>query len=93
MTANTASTPTEVVADVAATVLGPIAVLEPVQGFVGNEAFRIRTATDQVFYLKSGPAPAIKAEAWACDRAGGKGSLPLTSSPRISRRPTCPPPT
>ncbi|HET6296921.1 MAG TPA: aminoglycoside phosphotransferase family protein [Kribbella sp.] len=73
MTANTASTPTEVVADVAATVVGPIAFVEPVQGFVGNESFRIRTATDQVFYLKSGPALAIKAEAWACDRARREG--------------------
>jgi aminoglycoside phosphotransferase len=63
------STSTAVIADVAAAVVGPIAGVDPVQGFVGNESFRIRTRTDEVFYLKSGPASAIKAEAWTCDRA------------------------
>jgi hypothetical protein len=55
----------------AAAAVGPIARVEAVQGFVGNQTFRLRTAAGQTFYLKSGDA--IEAEAHACELARSVG--------------------
>ncbi|MEU4389967.1 phosphotransferase [Kribbella sp. NPDC023855] len=49
--------------------LGPITTVEPVQGFVGNQNFRLRTDAGETFYYKSGAASALSAEVWACRRA------------------------
>ncbi|WP_433002189.1 phosphotransferase family protein [Kribbella sp. CA-294648] len=53
--------------------LGPIATVEPVQGFVGNQNFRLRTEAGETFYYKSGAATAVSAEVWACQRAREAG--------------------
>lgn len=55
--------------------LGAIVAVEPVPGFVGNDSFRVLTGDGEVYYLKSGAASAIRAEAWACERARGVGVL------------------
>ncbi|MEV6288637.1 aminoglycoside phosphotransferase family protein [Kribbella sp. NPDC051770] len=47
-----------------------ITALDPIQGFVGNETFRVRT-TGETYYLKSGPA--VAAEAQACRQATDAG--------------------
>ncbi|GAB3924010.1 phosphotransferase [Kribbella albertanoniae] len=47
----------------AAAVLGPIESVEAVQGFVGNETFRIHAASGATAYLKSGAAIATEARA------------------------------
>ncbi len=61
----------------AAAVVGPIAGVESVQGFVGNQTFRLHTAAGETFYLKSGDA--MEAEARACDLARSVG----VPAPRI----------
>jgi aminoglycoside phosphotransferase (APT) family kinase protein len=53
--------------------LGPIATVEPVQGFVGNQNFRLHTEAGETYYYKSGAATAISAEVWACQRAREAG--------------------
>jgi aminoglycoside phosphotransferase len=57
------------IARVARPVVGSISSVERVQGFVGNESFRLLTDSGEAFYLKSGGMEAIRAEAWACERA------------------------
>ncbi|WP_328323613.1 aminoglycoside phosphotransferase family protein [Kribbella sp. NBC_00382] len=49
--------------------------IEPVQGFVGNESFRLRTDAGETLYYKSGAAAAMSAEVWACERARQAGVL------------------
>lgn len=61
----------------AAEAVGPIARVESVQGFVGNQTFRVRTAAGETFYLKSGNA--VEAEARACELARSVG----VPAPRI----------
>ncbi|MFF1819536.1 phosphotransferase family protein [Kribbella sp. NPDC058245] len=51
----------------AAAVLGPIESVEPVQGFVGNQTFRLRAANGATAYLKTGAA--IAAESHALENA------------------------
>lgn len=63
------------VATVAARTIGPVAAVEAVQGFVGNQSFRVLTEDGDTFYLKSGQEAAIRAEAWACDQARQVGVL------------------
>jgi aminoglycoside phosphotransferase (APT) family kinase protein len=57
------------IASVARPVVGSISSVERVQGFVGNESFRLLTDNGETFYLKSGATEAIRAEAWACEQA------------------------
>jgi aminoglycoside phosphotransferase len=45
-------------------VVGPITRVEPVNGFVGNQTFRLHTGAGQTVYLKSGDT--VEAEARAC---------------------------
>lgn len=54
----------------AAAVVGPIAKVEPVDGFVGNQTFRLHTSSG-VYYLKSGDT--VEAEARACSLARSVG--------------------
>jgi aminoglycoside phosphotransferase (APT) family kinase protein len=49
--------------------------VEPVQGFAGNQSFRLRTEAGETLYYKSGAAAAISAEVWACERARQAGVL------------------
>ncbi|MGC4941683.1 phosphotransferase family protein [Kribbella sp. DT2] len=49
--------------------VGPVAATEPVQGFFGNETFRVRTVAGETYYFKSGPG--MLAEARACALAVG----------------------
>jgi aminoglycoside phosphotransferase (APT) family kinase protein len=51
--------------------VGAIESLEPVQGFVGNDTFRVRTAAGETYYYKSGPG--MLAEAQACTLATQAG--------------------
>jgi hypothetical protein len=51
------------------------AAVEPVQGFVGNETFRLRTDAGETLYYTSGAAAAMAAEVWACGRAQEAGVL------------------
>ncbi|MEV0284697.1 aminoglycoside phosphotransferase family protein [Kribbella sp. NPDC050820] len=51
-------------------VLGPVAMVEPVQGFAGNQTFRLHTSRG-VYYLKSGTT--VEAEARACALARSVG--------------------
>ncbi|WP_432935455.1 phosphotransferase family protein [Kribbella sp. CA-253562] len=51
--------------------IGPVAVSEPVQGFVGNETYRVRTVAGETYYVKSGPG--LGAEARACSLAAEAG--------------------
>jgi aminoglycoside phosphotransferase (APT) family kinase protein len=51
--------------------IGPVAASEPVQGFVGNETYRVRTVAGETYYLKSGPG--LSAEARACSLAAEAG--------------------
>ncbi|ONI69079.1 hypothetical protein BWI15_20790 [Kribbella sp. ALI-6-A] len=53
--------------------IGPVAASEPVQGFVGNETFRVRTVAGETYYVKSGPG--LTAEARACSLAAEAGVL------------------
>ncbi|GAA1518024.1 aminoglycoside phosphotransferase family protein [Kribbella lupini] len=50
--------------------VGAYETIEPVQGFVGNETFRVRTA-EETYYYKSGPG--LVAEARACTLAAEAG--------------------
>ncbi len=50
------------------TAVGAVAGVERVQGFAGNECFRLSTK-GETFYLKSGATEAVRAEAWACEQA------------------------
>lgn len=63
------------IAAVATPTVGPVSSVEPVQGFVGNESFRLLTEDGETFYLKSGATAAIRAEAWACEQARQAGVL------------------
>ncbi|MFI7064326.1 phosphotransferase family protein [Kribbella sp. NPDC050124] len=54
----------------AAAVVGPVAKVEPVQGFAGNQTFRLHTSRG-VYYLKSGAT--VEAEARACALAWSVG--------------------
>lgn len=49
--------------------------VEPLQGFVGNESFRLRTESGESLYYKSGDAAAMAAEVWACERARQAGVM------------------
>lgn len=49
--------------------------VEPLQGFVGNESYRLRTESGETFYYKSGAPSAMAAEVWACERARQTGVL------------------
>lgn len=49
--------------------------VEPVQGFAGNESFRLSTEAGEILYYKSGAPAAISAEIWACERARQAGVL------------------
>jgi aminoglycoside phosphotransferase len=51
--------------------IGPIARVEAVQGFVGNQTFRLHTAAGETVYLKSGDT--VEAEARACSLARSVG--------------------
>jgi aminoglycoside phosphotransferase (APT) family kinase protein len=51
--------------------LGPVESMEPVQGFVGNATFRVRTAAGATYYFKSGAG--MLAEAQACALAAEAG--------------------
>ncbi|GAB3824783.1 aminoglycoside phosphotransferase family protein [Kribbella italica] len=51
--------------------LGAVASVEPVQGFFGNETFRVRTTAGETYYYKSGPG--MSAEAQACALATRAG--------------------
>jgi aminoglycoside phosphotransferase (APT) family kinase protein len=64
-----------VVADVAEPLIGPIGLVERVQGFFGNECFRLSAENGETFYLKSGAKEAVRAEAWACEQARQVGVL------------------
>ncbi|MEV8371423.1 aminoglycoside phosphotransferase family protein [Kribbella sp. NPDC056861] len=55
--------------------LSRYASVEPVQGFAGNETFRLRTEAGETLYYKSGAEAAMAAEAWACGRARQAGVL------------------
>ncbi|MFK4085433.1 phosphotransferase family protein [Kribbella sp. NPDC020789] len=55
----------------AAAVLGPIESVEPVQGFAGNQTFRVHSTRGMTAYLKTGAAIGI--EAAAIDRAAAAG--------------------
>ncbi|MEI8408807.1 MULTISPECIES: phosphotransferase family protein [unclassified Kribbella] len=55
----------------AAAVVGPIAHVESVQGFAGNQTFRLRTVAGSTVYLKSGDT--VEAEARACSVARAVG--------------------
>jgi aminoglycoside phosphotransferase len=55
----------------AGAVVGPIARVEPVNGFVGNQTFRLHTAAGTTVYLKSGDT--VEAEARACSLARSVG--------------------
>ncbi|WP_405058776.1 aminoglycoside phosphotransferase family protein [Kribbella sp. NBC_01505] len=55
----------------AAAVLGPIESVEPVQGFVGNQTFRLRAVDGTVAYLKTGAT--IAAESHAIEQAATVG--------------------
>jgi aminoglycoside phosphotransferase (APT) family kinase protein len=55
----------------AAAVVGPIARVESVQGFAGNQTFRLHTVAGETVYLKSGDT--VEAEARACDLARSVG--------------------
>ncbi len=57
--------------------VGPVASLEPVQGFFGNETFRVRTIAGETYYYKSGPG--MGAEATACALAADAG----VSAPQV----------
>ena len=59
-------------AALAAPVVGSITRLEPVNGFVGNQTYRLDTEAG-TFYLKCAAAGAIKAEVWASDQARSVG--------------------
>lgn len=52
--------------ELASPVVGPVSRAEPVQGFAGNQTFRLHTASG-TYYLKSGTA--VAAEARACELA------------------------
>ncbi|WP_460661956.1 phosphotransferase family protein [Kribbella swartbergensis] len=52
-------------------VVGPIAGVESVQGFVGNQTFRLSTEAGETVYLKSGDT--VEAEAGACTLARSVG--------------------
>ncbi|GAB2600453.1 phosphotransferase family protein [Kribbella endophytica] len=51
--------------------VGAVESLEPVQGFFGNETFRVRTVAGETYYYKSGPG--MPAEAKACALATTAG--------------------
>ena len=55
----------------AAAVLGPIDSVEVVQGFAGNQTFRLRAGSDATAYLKTGAAIAVEAHAIEQARAVG----------------------
>jgi aminoglycoside phosphotransferase (APT) family kinase protein len=55
--------------------IGRISSIKPVQGFAGNETYRLRTESGETYYWKSGAAEAIGAEVWACARAREAGVL------------------
>jgi len=55
----------------AAAVVGPIAEVESVQGFAGNQTFRLQTVSGETVYLKSGDT--VEAEARACELARSVG--------------------
>ncbi|MEU4606215.1 aminoglycoside phosphotransferase family protein [Kribbella sp. NPDC023972] len=55
----------------AGAVVGPITRVEPVNGFVGNQTFRLHTAAGTTVYLKS--ADTVEAEARACSLARSVG--------------------
>ena len=57
------------VTEVAGPLIGAVAGVERVQGFAGNECFRLGTGGGETFYLKSGAAEAVGAEGWACEQA------------------------
>jgi hypothetical protein len=57
------------VAELARPVVGSVAEVERVQGFAGNECFRLGTGAGETFYLKSGAREAVRAEGWACEQA------------------------
>lgn len=69
-------------AALAAPVLGSITELEPVNGFVGNQTYRLHT-TSGAFYLKCAAASAIKAEVFASDRARSLG-IPVPTIVTVS---------
>lgn len=52
-------------------VVGPVNRVEPVNGFVGNQTFRLHTAAGTTVYLKSGDT--VEAEARACSLARSIG--------------------
>ena len=55
--------------------IGRISSIQPVQGFAGNETYRLRTESGETFYWKSGSPEAIGAEVWACVRAREAGVM------------------
>ncbi len=59
------------VQDLAAAVVGPIARVESVQGFAGNQTFRLHTVSGDTVYLKAGDT--VGAEARACQLARSVG--------------------
>lgn len=61
----------------ASSVVGPIARVESVQGFAGNQTFRMHTVSGETVYLKSGST--VEAEARACELARSVG----VPAPRI----------
>jgi len=65
------TTPTLDARSLAAPVVGPIAQVESVQGFVGNQTFRLRAVSGETVYLKSGDT--VEAEARACELARSVG--------------------
>jgi aminoglycoside phosphotransferase (APT) family kinase protein len=55
----------------ATAVVGPLTTVSSVQGFVGNQTFRLQAASGETYYLKSGLT--IEAEAIACKLARSVG--------------------
>lgn len=49
--------------------IGTVDAVERVQGFVGNECFRLVSRAGETYYLKSGPSEQVRGEAWACEQA------------------------
>lgn len=56
----------------ASPIVGPITHVDPVNGFVGNQTFRLHTPSG-VYYLKSATPEAVRTEAWACAEARAVG--------------------